>query len=60
MDQCMVRVPDELPVKEGDEAVLIGRQRGASISADDLARLWGTINYEVTSGLSARVQKIVA
>ena len=60
MDQCMVRVPDELPVKEGDEAVLIGRQRGASISADDLARLWGTINYEVTSGLSARVQRVVA
>ena len=58
MDQCMVRVPDRLPVSEGDEAVLIGRQRDAALTADDLARNWETINYEVTSGLTPRVRRI--
>lgn len=58
MDQCMVLIPDELAVWEDDEAVLIGTQRGAVITADDLARNWGTINYEVTCGLSSRVRRI--
>lgn len=58
MDQCFVdvsRVPAAAP---GDEVVLIGRQGDAQISAEDVAQRWGTINYEVTSGLAERVTRI--
>ncbi|MHC1773631.1 MAG: alanine racemase [Flexilinea sp.] len=58
MDQCMIdlnSVPDARP---GDEAVLIGRQGDNEISADEVAVRWGTINYEVTCGVSHRVDRI--
>lgn len=57
MDQCMIDVGDE-PVALGDEVVLIGRQGEAEISADDVARQLGTINYEITCMLSERVPRI--
>jgi alanine racemase len=43
----------EAPVERGTEAVLIGR----GILAEDLARTLGTINYEVTCGISSRVPR---
>ncbi len=58
MDQCMVLLDDVPEAKAGDEVVLLGVQRGASQSAEDIARRWGTINYEVTTGLSARVPRV--
>ncbi len=45
-------------VKMGDEVVLIGRQGGARLTADDAAAWWGTINYDVTSGIMARVPRV--
>ncbi len=39
----------------GEQAVLIGRQGEERITAEDLARRLGTINYEITCGLGARV-----
>lgn len=58
MDQVMVRL-DALPeARRDDEVVLIGEQGGAAITADDLARAWGTINYDVTSGIMARVPRV--
>jgi alanine racemase len=41
----------------GAEAVLIGARGGERITAEELARRLGTINYEITCGLSARVQR---
>jgi alanine racemase len=41
----------------GAEAVLIGAQGGERILAEELARRLGTINYEVTCGISARVPR---
>jgi alanine racemase len=41
----------------GEVAVLIGRQGDERITAEDLARRLGTINYEITCGLSARVRR---
>ncbi|HET7009199.1 MAG TPA: alanine racemase [Anaerolineales bacterium] len=57
MDQILVRL-DGLPAKVGDEVVIIGRQGSGTISAEDVARRWGTINYEVVCGLSARVARV--
>jgi alanine racemase len=56
MDQIMVDCGDD-PVEAGDEVVLIGRQGGAEITADDLAGWMGTINYEVVCGISERVPR---
>jgi alanine racemase len=44
----------------GDEVVLIGRQGTEEVSADELAAKLGTINYEVVSGISHRVPRVVA
>lgn len=58
MDQIMVSL-DAIPeAKTGDEVVLIGSQGEQTISAEEVARRWETINYEVTCGIAARVPRI--
>lgn len=57
MDQFMVDLgEDELPV--GTEVVLIGRQGEAEIRAEEWAAALGTIGYEVTCGIGARVPRV--
>jgi alanine racemase len=58
MDQIMADVTEAGEVKMGDEVVLIGGQGGARLTADDAAAWWGTINYDVTSGIMARVPRV--
>jgi alanine racemase len=58
MDNITVDLGDAGAV--GDEAVLIGRQGGERILAEEVARRIGTINYEVTCGISARVPRAYA
>lgn len=58
MDQIMVDLSSVPEASPGDEVVLLGEQAGAVISAEELAELWGTINYEVVCGLSARVPRL--
>lgn len=61
MDQFMVDVTDlvaqGLQVCVGDEVVLMGRQGDEEISAEELARLCGTINYEIICSPGKRVPK---
>lgn len=58
MDQICVQLDGVPNAQEGDEVVLIGQQRNEEITAEALAELWGTINYEVVCGLGARVPRI--
>ena len=58
MDQTMVRVPDDLDVKVGDEVVLLGTQGDETVSAADIAAKVGTINYEVVCAISKRVPRL--
>ena len=44
--------------KVGDDVVLIGAQGGERVTAEDVAGWLGTINYEVTCGISARVPRL--
>lgn len=46
--------PDAAGIAEGDEVVLIGRQGGERIFAEELAHRIDTINYEITTALTAR------
>lgn len=58
MDLTMLDVGELATVKEGDEVVAFGRQGDAELSADEVADTLGTINYEIVSGLTARVPKV--
>ena len=46
-------------VELGDEVVIIGVQQEEEITADELADKLGTINYEIVTAISHRVQRIV-
>ena len=60
MDNITVDLGAETEVEPGDEALLIGSQGEQTILAEELARRIGTINYEVTCGISARVPREAA
>ena len=57
MDNVTIDLGPDTDVEPGDEAVLIGPQEGEEIRAEELAVRLGTINYEVTCGISARVPR---
>ncbi|MBY0121164.1 alanine racemase [Bacillus sp. S/N-304-OC-R1] len=56
MDQCMIKLPYELPV--GTEVTLIGQQGEEEITADDIAKTLGTINYEITCMMGLRIPRV--
>ncbi len=58
MDNVTVDLGLGTGVEPGAEAVLIGAQGDDAILAEDLARRLGTINYEITCGISARVPRV--
>ena len=57
MDMTMVDVTDAPGAAVGSEAVLIGRDGGAEITARDLAAAGGTIPYETVTLITARVPR---
>ena len=62
MDQCVVDVTAQAaasPVRQGDEAVLIGCQGDRELSAAEAGRRIGTINYDVVSRILARVPRVM-
>lgn len=56
MDQCMIKLPYEIPV--GTIVTLIGRDQDEFISVDELAEYLDTINYEVPCLISNRVPRV--
>jgi alanine racemase len=60
MDNVTVELGAETDVEPGDEAVLIGSQGAETILAEELGARLGTINYEITCGISARVPRETA
>jgi alanine racemase len=56
MDNITVELGPETDVEPGDTAVLIGTQGSEKILAEEVADRLGTINYEVTCGISRRVR----
>lgn len=58
MDQTMIDVTDIAGVRIGDEVALIGRQGHETISAEEMAERFGTINYEVVSAIMSRVPRV--
>ncbi len=58
MDMLMADITALGDIPVGEEAVFIGAQGAASITAAQVAGLAGTIDYEVLTGLTARVPRI--
>ncbi len=56
MDQFMVDITDCPQVAVGDRVILFGGDDGSAVNA--LARIAGTINYEIVCGVSKRVVRI--
>ena len=57
MDQFMVDLGPAGTAYNEDEVVLVGSQQGEAIRAEDLARLAGTIPYEILTGLNQRIPR---
>jgi alanine racemase len=57
MDLTLIDVTDVAGVSLHDQVTLLGSDERLSITAEDLAELAGTISYEITCGISARVPR---
>lgn len=58
MDSLLVDITDLKDAHANDEVVLIGRQNGSEIKANDIA-LWArTVPHDVLSGLRTRIPRI--
>ena len=57
MDQLLLDCGPDATVAVGDEVVLLGRQGGERIGAEDWAGALGTISYEIVCGISPRVRR---
>jgi alanine racemase len=58
MDVTIANVDGISDAEVGDEVVLFGRQGEAEITVDEIARLVGTINYEIICGIGKRVTRV--
>jgi len=57
MDLTMLDVGHIEGVRTGDEVIVLGRQGDETITADEIAGVLGTINYEIVSSITARVPR---
>lgn len=61
MDLTLIDVTNVSEVQVGDKVTLLGgdgEPSSPNISAEDLARICGTLSYEVTCGISERVPRV--
>jgi alanine racemase len=57
MDLTLIDVTDVPGVALNDRVTLMGEDDGLSITAEDIAKTAGTLSYEITCGISARVPR---
>jgi alanine racemase len=58
MDQTLLDVGDIEDIRVGDEVVLIGKQGNEEIPVERIAKLAGTIPYEILSAVTDRVPRV--
>lgn len=56
MDQTVVSVPEA--ASEGDDVLVAGGGSSGEMTLDDIARIVGTVNYEVATRVMARVPRV--
>jgi alanine racemase len=58
MDLVTIDVTDIPEARFGDEVILLGKQGGAEIAVEELAKRAGTISHDVFTRISKRVPRI--
>jgi alanine racemase len=58
MDVTVVDITGVADVAHGDAVTFIGGDGGAHISVDEVARLAGTISYEILTGFTPRLERV--
>jgi alanine racemase len=58
MDMALIDVTHIPDVSIEDEVMVLGKQGNEEVTADEIARLANTINYEIVSTVTARVPRI--
>jgi alanine racemase len=58
MDMAVVDITAVPNATAGDVATLIGRDGDEEITVDEVARLAGTISYEILTGLTPRLPRV--
>lgn len=58
MDLTVIEIDQAPDAAEGDEVTLIGDGRDGAMTVDEVARLCGTIGYEIVTALSARLPRV--
>lgn len=58
MNMTMIDVGDVAQAKAGDVVTLLGREGDEAVTAEDLGRWMGTINYEVVSRIHGSVPRV--
>lgn len=58
MDQFMIDITDIPGVNPEDTVILIGADGDKAITADEIADICGTINYEIVCGIGKRVPRV--
>ena len=66
MDQCMFEVDmrtsalrERVDPQVGDEVLIVGAQGGAAVTIDEMAEKLGTIPYEIATGFSRRLPRVI-
>jgi alanine racemase len=57
MDLTLLDVTDIEGVSVGERVTMLGTDAGLVVPAEDLAQTAGTLSYEITCGISARVPR---
>lgn len=58
MDLTLLDVTDVPGVALHDQVTLLGEESGLAVTAEEIAQTAGTLSYEITCGISARVPRI--
>jgi alanine racemase len=58
MDTTMVDVTEIRDVSEGDEVILLGREKNTAVTASELAEKAGTIPYEILTSLGNKSRRV--
>lgn len=58
MDQSIWQLDGIPGARIGDEIVFVGRQEHECIRAEEIGQMWGSNNYDVVCGLTARIPRI--
>jgi alanine racemase len=58
MDLTILDVTDVEGVALHDRVTLIGEDGGLTVTAEEIAQTAGTLSYEITCGISARVPRV--